>query len=703
MKRDPVSNALLEIGVEEIPARFLPPVLSQLKEKTEARLREEGIDFIGIDVWGTPRRLVVFLKNVAARAKDRSQTALGPSLAAAKDTAGQWTEAAKGFARSQKVSVEKLAVQTTPKGDRVAVHHHIKGQKTEVLLREVFPSLIGALDFPKTMVWEPSRFRFARPIRWIVALFNSKVVRFSLAGVRSDRCTTGLLALGNPKLNVAKPDRYKSLLQSRCVLVDGSERSAHIREQLEILAKKVKATPLAEPDHLEEVTYLTEYPVCVLGQFKEEFLALPREVLTVVLRKHQRFFPLEQKGKLSNHFIGVRNGPSEHQEAVRDGYERVINARLADARFFFEHDGKTPIADLVPRLSGIGFHAKLGTMRDKTERVAALTETLGRMIALPEPALDHAKRAAALSKADLLTQMVGELPELQGVAGRFYAGSQEPAPVAEAIEQHYWPLTADGALPHRDEAALVALADKLDTLAANFSVGLAPTGSADPYGLRRAAVGALRILVDRGWNLSMDTLVEAAFRLLPSASESHRRELHAFLLQRFAAWVENQGYRPDEVDSIVSRNGESLAVMVQKLQGIKSVRGKPEFGVLSGAIKRAGNILKQAREKGVMPDGVALSPSDFQDASEKALYDAVLNARPLLEEAIGRRDFTRAFLYLAPLKTPVDAFFEKVMVMVDDPRVRDQRLALLGLVKDLFDSLADFSKLQESSSPPRPA
>jgi glycyl-tRNA synthetase beta chain len=690
-------SALLEIGTEEIPARFIPEAEKQLQSILSEGLAEKGIEFGQLQVWGTPRRLTAYLTGAAAKSKDRVDVVIGPPLKAAKDAQGQWTAAATGFAKTQGVSVEKLLLETTAKGERFVVKKAVKGQALDALLKDLFPSAIQRLSFPKTMVWEESGFRFARPLRWILALVNSQVIRFSVASVRSDRATMGLLALGGSKISVPTADRYRSILQGRCVLVDPEQRRKNIKSQMETLAKKLNATPVATTELLDEVVNLTEYPVALLASFKGEFLTLPKEVLISSLVKHQKFFPLEAKGILLNHFIGVRNGPSESQETVREGYERVVAARLSDARFFYDQDSKLKLRDLAARLNEIAFIEKAGTLADKAVRVERLTVELGNLAGSNAAVLKVAQEAAQLSKADLLTQIVGEFPELQGVAGRFYGETQEEKSVAAAIEQHYWPLSAEGTLPKTEEAALISVADKMDTLACYFAAGQIPSGSADPFGLRRQGIGIIRILLDRKWNLPLSQLVGRACQGIPFSPDlkaKAAKDLAEFLNQRCFHWLANQGFRSDELDAVLSQNGQSIAQLREKLEGLKAVRGRPEFASLAAAIKRARNILRQAGEKGVLPKDTSLTESELESDSERTLVRSLAEARPQIEVALRNGQFKDAFLALAPLKKPVDAFFEGVMVMVDDEQRRSQRLTILLSVRDLFDSVADFSKLQ---------
>ncbi len=695
MKTKSNGQALLEIGVEEIPARFMPDALRQLREFTTERLNTAGLPFASLHVYGTPRRLVATIDGLPQRSNDRTDIAVGPPPQAAKDAQGNWTPAATGFAKAQKVAVSALVVQTTPKGERYVAIHHAKGQKTEAILKEIFPAVMQRISFPKSMIWESRDISFARPIRWILALHNANVIRFKFAGIASDRATIGLLSLGGEKIKIPNVARYKSILQGRCILVDQDERKKNISSQLESIAKKTKSNPVVSDDHLEEVIYLTEYPGSIVGHFPDAYLALPREVLISVLKKHQKFFPLEtSKKQLLNSFVGVRNGTSEAQEEVREGYERVVNARFADAKFFFERDGENPLDQLVPKLSEVGFHAKLGSMLDKTKRVQQLTQKIGSALSLSESILVNADKAAHLSKADLLTQMVGEFPELQGIAGRFYADhQQQPNIVSSAIEQHYWPISAESLLPMTDEAALVAVADKMDTLAANFSVGLVPTGSADPYGLRRMSAGVVRILVDRKWNISVDALLHLAFENLTTAVEPKAvDDLREFFKQRLVTLFTQQGYRVDEIDAVLSARDQSLVIAQEKLKALKVIRGKPEFEALSVAIKRTNNLLKQANAK-----NLALQ-ADGLGEQEQKLHRASMDIRARFFSFVNDRRFEDGLLLLVQLKNPIDTYFKEVMVMVDDQALREQRLAVLNNVKELFDSVADFSKLQTVSA-----
>ena len=506
MPKETTKDLLLEVGVEELPARFLTPALEALKVLGEGALKDAGLRFKSVRSLGTPRRLALLVDGLALQAEDRVQESLGPAMAQAKDAQGNWTPAAQGFARSQGTTPDKLETRETERGPRLCAVRRDAGLPAEKVLPFLLPELIKKIPFPKNMVWEESRFSFARPIRWIAALYGAHVVKFSLAGVKSANKTFGLRIHGKKAVVLPSPDRYEHLLKDRLVVADPAERRSLVEKQIHQAIKSVKGrVPLEEhASLLDEVTNLVEHPVGILGSFDPKRLELPPEVLVTSMKKHQKYFPVfDEKGELVPHFVGIRNGMSENQVVVREGYERVLAARLSDAEFFFREDRKTTLEEKAPLLKGVLFQKELGSVWEKIERVAGLAAFLGESLGVSDEEKAAADRVARLGKADLVSAMVGDFPELQGVMGRIYAQAEGlPPRVAEGIERHYWPLTADGALPEDAPAAVVALADKLDTLAGDFLVGLVPTGSQDPYGLRRAAVGALRILEAKGWRVS---------------------------------------------------------------------------------------------------------------------------------------------------------------------------------------------------------
>lgn len=702
-----MKDLLLEIGTEEIPARFIPEALRALESAVRASLAEAGLAFAEARTWGTPRRLAVMVERLADKSQDRTTEALGPSVAQAKAADGAWTPAAVGFARGQGVSLDDVGVKDTDRGPRLVAVKRFPGVATEKLLPELVAAWVARLTFPKSMVWEEGRLAFARPIRWLLALHGTKVVPLVLAGVKSGKKTRGLRFHAPKPVDVPAPAKYVSLLRNHCVIVDPSERRALIVQQINQAVKAVHGHVPLERCHdlLDEVTQLVEHPVAILGRFNEKHLALPPEVLVTSMKKHQKYFPVFADAAgvaLTAHFVGIRNGLSDHQSVVREGYERVLAARLADAAFFFEQDRRRSLAERVGDLAGIAFLSPKLSLQDKTDRTVALVGVLAAGVGAPPAVKERAGRAAFLAKADLTTGVVGEFPELQGVMGRIYAAADGEDPVvAEAVERHYWPLTAEGTLPGQDVAALVSVADKLDTLAGNFLIGKIPSGSQDPYGLRRAAIGLLRILEERAWPVSLPVLVDEALARLPDSLGDKavgRRALLDFLRQRWAALAEARGARFDETESVLAAGFERVVDAGKRLEALRAVRRHPDFEPLSAAFKRAANLLKQAEKKGesIESEGVA---ERLSSPEEKNLLEVLTAVSGRVGAAMAAGDFAGAFSALVALREPVDRFFTGVVVMDPDVDRRRTRLGLLSLVRRCFAPLADFSRLQETPGP----
>ncbi|HRY28749.1 MAG TPA: glycine--tRNA ligase subunit beta, partial [Elusimicrobiota bacterium] len=653
MREPEPRDFLLEIGVEELPARFVPPALDNLRQLAAAQLETAGLSYAadGLQTWGTPRRLTLFIRALAGKSKDQVQENMGPAVAQAKDADGHWTPAAQGFARSQGVSLEKLEVRETEKGPRLCAVRRTLGVPTEKILPEMLSAVLGKLNFPKNMVWEKSRFSFARPLRWLVALYGSQPVKFEIAGVKAGRKTYGLRVQGGKSFDVVSPAKYGMLLKDRCIVVDPSERRHLIEKQIHQAVKDAHGKVRLDQDGalLDEVVNLVEHPVAILGKFDEKYLALPPEVLVTSMKKHQKFFPVYAADgrRLTSRFVGIRNGVSENQAVVREGYERVLAARLADAAFFYSEDKKKKLEDNLSLLQGITFLAPLNLL-NKTTRVEKLIDGLLPSLPMGDDRKECARRIARLAKTDLLTAMVGEFPELQGVMGRIYASEHENPEVARGIEQHYWPLAAEGDLPDSDSAAVVSVADKLDSLAGNYLVGKVPSGSQDPYGLRRAAVGVLRIVSDRRWRMNLSDIALAAMREYPFWNEKVGPPAHAqlvsFLRQRWAALMAAAGFRFDEVEAAASAGFGDVVEVFARLKALRDIRSHAHFASLSVAFKRADNILKQAEKQAVkgyhIPrpmDGrsILIREELLRDGSERALFSAVVQCEeanaPLLE------------------------------------------------------------------------
>lgn len=692
-----MKDALLEIGSEELPASFIGPAMRQLQALAEEALKASGMQFAAIHTHGTPRRLAIVIQGLPDRSPDQQKAMTGPPVQVAQDAQGHWTPAALGFARKQGLKPSDLKIEN----GRLCATLHIKGVPTRQLLGDLFPQWIKKLEFPKSMEWEPTAFRYPRPIRWICALYGSDLVSFAIAGVRSGRWSLGLGPWSPKKVQIPQAGKYAITLKNQCVLVDPPARQEAIQRFADQAVKRIHGKVHMSTALLEQVSNLVEHPVAILGNFDPAYLDLPKEVLVTCLEHHQKYFPVEEAtgGKILPHFVGIRNGMSVHQEIVREGYERVLAARLADARFFFNHDRKSPLSTRVDLLKGVIFQQKLGNLFDKKERVKAL---MASYVADAGSSIDLAKaqRAADLCKADLVTDMVREFPELQGIVARLYAKADgEDAVVYHAVEEHYWPITLTSKLPTSDVAALVALADKLDTLAGDFCVGLIPTGSADPYGLRRAAVGVLRILEARQWPWKLEGLIEQAVQAQPAHVKQNAadvtKKLTLFMQQRFAALLEERKYRPDEIDAVFSVGIGVIPETLARLEALHELRKKREFEPLSVAFKRGMNIVRQAAAKGGAASEVAVDANLLREPCEKTLFDAIEAAGTHVSKHLSERAYRQALESVVPLREPLDGFFTGVMVMAEDPALRANRLALMKRLVGLFSQIADFSKLQQ--------
>ncbi len=692
------SDALLEIGSEELPASFIAPALEQLSRLAEESLKASGMKYDRVEVFGTPRRLAVVLHGLPDRSPDQEKRVSGPPVQVAQDAQGQWSPAALGFARKQGLKPSELQIEN----GKVSAVLHLKGVPARQLLADLFPQWITKLEFPKSMVWEPSNFRYPRPIRWICALYGPDLVSFALAGVRSARWTLGLGPWAPKKVQVTQASKYVMTLKNQCVLVESETRRETIRRLADQTVKRIHGKVHMSQPLLELVTQLVEHPVAILGNFEAGYLKLPKEVLVTCLEHHQKYFPVEEAsgGHLLPHFVGIRNGMSVHQEMVREGYERVLAARLADARFFYDHDRRQTLASRVEALKGVIFQEKLGHLFDKKERVKKLIEAFSSAAGGLED-LAKALRAADLCKADLVTDMVREFPELQGVVARLYAEADgEDAAVSRALEEHYHPMTLTSQLPSSPIASLVALADKLDTLAGDFAVGLIPSGSADPYGLRRAAVGVLRILEASRWPWRLEWLVEQSVGLQPahaqSQSDDTQQKLKIFMLQRFSALLEERGFKSDEIDAVLSTSVGLVPEAIARLEALHELRKKKEFEPLSVSFKRGMNIVRQAFKGGERAESVPIQPSLFREPCEQSLYEAMEFAGEEVSRHLAQQAYRQALETMVPLRDPLDGFFNGVMVMADDPALRANRLALMKRLVGLFSQIADFSKLQQS-------
>jgi len=687
---------LLEIGTEEIPAAFLTQAMADMESLMEKELATTRLPHGKIKAMATPRRLVLFVHDLAERQEDEFMEKLGPAAAVAFDQKGNPTPAAVGFAKSQRVALEDLEVVETNKGKYVAVRKRIKGEETLVVLSSLLPRFIGTIPFRKSMRWSHFDLRFARPIHWILALFGDEVVPFNLDHLRSGNLSFGHRFMSPCAFSVEKADDYMELAKKHFVIPDPAERKKIILEEAQACARTVEGEIFFTAELLETVTNLVEYPVLIKGDFEVAFLSLPKEVLMTTMIVHQKYFPLmDREGKLLPHFLTVANTKPRDPAIVKKGNERVLRARLRDAQFFFTEDRKIPLSQRLEQLRGTIFHTLLGTSYEKVMRIKVLAQEICTLLNYPNR--DRVDRVATLAKVDLTTQMVGEFPELQGIMGREYArldGEEEV--VCQAIYEHYLPLSAGGDLPRTEEGAIVSIADKLDTICGFFAVGLIPTGTADPYALRRQALGIINIILDRRYCLPLDVLVDKGLTLLKEklrkAHEVVKEEILAFFKGRLENLFLSQGHPYDVVDAVLATEEVSLLGIRDRIFALEEIKKEADFEPLAVACKRIGNIIKGF-------SGGAVDPSLFENEAERSLYSVYLGVEREVKAYIEKGDYFQALKVLARLRTPVDNFFDAVLVMTDEEKIRKNRLSLLTACAHLFGKLADFSRLTTQAAP----
>ncbi len=695
-KQAPGLELLLEIGTEELPAQFVPPALAGLQDNAARLLKSARLTHGTVKTVGTPRRLTLWVHDLADHQEPVVTEAMGPSKAVGFDAQGQPTKAAVGFAASQGIDVAALVVRTMPKGDYLFAVKRDIGRKTTLLLPALLAELAGSLTFPKAMKWNDTGARFARPVRWLLALYGGKPVRFQFAGLTAGGHTYGhrFLSSGRP-LRITDFRSYETSLEKAGVIVAPDKRRAVILSQMNRIAAQKKGRVHEDETLLEQAVFSVEMPEVLIGAFNSQHLALPPDVLMTSMKEHQGYFSLLKKGDgLLPHFIAVVNMKDGRAGTIRSGNERVLAARLADARFFFDEDRKVRLESRVEKLKGVTFHQKLGTLHQKAGRMMALAAKLADSLGDLD-AIEHCRQAAKLCKADLLSGMVGEFPTLQGIMGREYARHDgEPKEVADAIAEHYLPRFAEDAIPPSLAGKILSLADRLDTLAAFFAVGLAPSGSQDPFALRRHAYAVVRILVEGTLSLGLNAAILDAVRLLKEqgipVGDNAPADLQRFLGERLRHYCQEIiRLRGDVVDAVLSKwqFGEfDPRDLVARAKALHAFTGRPEFQTLVTAFKRAENITKAHEEEGV-------DQALFQDAAETSLYASLLAAENVVPGLIEDRKYEDALNALVVLKAPIDDFFVGVMVMADEEAIRNNRLALLVRVRNLFRRYADFSKI----------
>ncbi len=681
------ADFLLEIGTEELPAADLDDVLAQLNELAPALLGDLRLDAASVQVMGTPRRLVIYAKQVAPRQRDQEDLVKGPPANRAFDSLGVPTKAAEGFARSKGLDVSALEVRSIDGGEYVVALVKSVGRSATEVLAEALPNLVASLKFGKSMRWNSSGVSFSRPIRWYVALFGDRPVPFAYGGVSSDTVTRGIRPMGSPDMQLSDVASYFEAMQLSGVILDPTKRRTAIVAQVKALAAEAGGTIPDDPGLLDEVTNLVERPTALRGSFEERYLTLPREVLVGVMRKHQRYFPVQDaKGNLLPYFIAVRNGDDEHLDKVIEGNEHVLGARFADADYFYRADVQKPLESYLPRLNTLTFQVKLGSMLDKSERVTALVPAMGDLVGVSKSDIETTRRAAKLMKADLATQMVVEMTSLQGIMGRYYAlQSGEPRAVADAIWESWLPRYAGDKVPATIPGTLLALTDRLDSLVGLFAAGLAPTASADPFALRRAALGVVQILLDHKLDLNLYDAVKIAAAAQPiPVSENAARDVVTFIIGRLDVLLHEAGKQHDVIDAVLAEQGHNPA--------------RAEIGVdeLSGWVRRDNwpfildNYARCVRITRPEPTVYTVNPARFVEPCESELYAAYQSAAVKLGQGGNVDAFLSTF---EPIVPQIARFFEQVMVHADDRTVRENRLGLLQAVAGLASGRADLSRL----------
>jgi len=704
------ADLLFEIGCEEIPAGMILKACQDLKvillkHLSSHALVDEPTAEASIETFGAPRRLVAIARNIRSKQQHVTREVIGPPKAVAYDNAGEPTRAAQSFAEKQGIALSKLAIVSTPKGEYVAAKITVAGKHAWQILEEILPEAIREISWPRSMVWSGAHGpRFIRPIRWIVATLGGKTLACTYADVRSGHRSEGHRFLGKSGVIVSGPKDYEPRLKANFVLCRPETRRKKIEAELKAIPARRGLRTHEDQALLEMVTYLNEYPTVILGDFDPAFLVLPEEILITVMRGHQKYFAVEnRKGELAPHFLAVVNLPRDPKGLVREGHERVLRARFADAQFFWKNDQRIRLAEYLPKLATVTYERRLGSYGDKVERIRWLARWLSEQWVaggIAQADIAGADRAAELAKCDLVTDMVREFTELQGVVGGLYALAQgEPEEIAWAVYDHYKPLGLDDPLPRNLAGCAVSLADKLDSLVACFAVGAIPTGSSDPFALRRAALGIVKIILEQKLPLSLSAAISAACRslhehapriLVPAAVE---RQVLDFLFERARYLLkERRGYAYDEINAVFAAGADDLVDTVERIAAVQAIRKTRDFDPLAASFKRIRNILEKSARTGDKAQE-AVDPAILKEAGELQLFTVAQQIGREATRLKKERKYRKALEKISGLRPPVDFFFDKVLVMAEDEKVRRNRIALLGGLLKEFSTIADFSEL----------
>jgi len=684
-------NLLFEIGLEEMPAHVVVPSMNQLAEKTRKFLEENRLNFEEINAFSTPRRLAIQVKNLDEKQADVAEEVKGPAKKIALDAEGNWSKAAQGFVRGQGLTTDDITFKELKGVEYVYVMKHTAGQPTIDVLAGL-KDVITSLTFPVTMHWGNHDFEYIRPIHWLVALLDDEVVPFEILDVQTGRTSRGHRFLGQ-EVTFAHADEYIEKLKEQFVLADANEREALISEQIKAIATENNWTIDLDEDLLEEVTNIVEYPTAFVGNFDEKYLAVPEEILVTSMKEHQRYFDVRnQQGDLLPHFISVRNGNAVKIENVIKGNEKVLIARLEDAEFFYNEDQKLTIDACVEKLKSVTFHEKIGSIYEKMQRVRVEAQIIGKNVGLSEQELADLDRAAQIYKFDLVTNMVGEFPELQGIMGEKYALLQgENAAVAQAIREHYMPTSSEGELPTSAVGAVLALADKLDSVLSFFAAGMRPSGSNDPYALRRQTYGIVRIIADKQWHfpfVGLQQQIEAAINADVATygielADTEQQVLD-FLQARLRQYFSSRNIRHDVIEAVIQAKQEDIQRLFETAEILKNHLADDNFKPSMEALTRVINLAKKVEK-----EEAAMNPALFENDAEKALYEAA-NA---LEANFTNQTVEENYASLVALRPLIEAYFDKTMVMVEDEAVRHNRLLQLRKIAQMAQALASLDAL----------
>lgn len=676
---------LIEVGVEELPSSYIRNALNAFKDLVEKALNEANLGYDHIAAYATPRRLSLMIHGIDDAQGDIEDWVKGPAKKIAYKEDGSVNKPLEGFMRSQNVTEADLEVRELKGNEYIYAHIHKAGEAAEVILAEIIPDAIRHIPFPKNMRWGGKNLRFARPIRWILSMLNDRVVDFDLEGIALSNVTRGHRFLGSSHIEINDVRDYEEALEKNFVILDQDKRKESILYQINHMAKSNGGEIRKDDDLLEELTFIVEYPTAVLGNVQEKFLSLPDVVITTPMREHLRYTPVySPEGDLLPYFITIRNGNEDYADVVAEGNEKVLEARLEDARFFFDNDREKPLEDYVDQLGGIVFQEKLGTMADKTARISDLVGRIGEILGVGEKTVESAKRACHLSKADLMTNMVQEFTELEGIIGSIYAELDgEESVVSNAIREQYMPVASGAALPESTTGTIVSLADKFDTICGLFAIGEVPTGSQDPFALRRKAIGILRMINEKHWELSLSECIDASlFSFVDSMGlvfdkEEVRKQILKFFRGRIDTMLDGDGIRYDIIQALNDIDGEDSLRVFEKAQAMQNFFVDGDRKSFLEAVTRVENIASKNESKDGKIDEAILTEE------ERTLYDKVLAVEPELEEAYSKRDDARYLELLDSLTDAIHLYFDRVMIMAEDESLRNNRLATIQRIDAL--------------------